>query len=72
MNKFWKCKCFYHGYLPKKGELSMLPAFNIFETSVIFFLKFSSGIELRSIEKYIPSSLKLDADQSNLKSGQQI
>jgi hypothetical protein len=18
MNKFWKCKCFYHGYLPKK------------------------------------------------------
>ena len=50
----------------------MLPAFNIFETSVIFFLKFSSGIELRSIEKYIPSSLKLDADQSNLKSGQQI
>jgi hypothetical protein len=40
----------------------MLPAFNIFETSIIFFLKFSSGIELRSREKYIPSSLKLDAD----------
>jgi hypothetical protein len=28
MNKFWKYKCFYHGYLPKKGELSMLPALN--------------------------------------------
>jgi hypothetical protein len=45
---------------------------NIFETSIIFFLKFRSGIELRSREKSIPSSLKLDTDQSNLKSGQRI
>jgi hypothetical protein len=31
-----------------------------------------SGIELRSREKSIPSSLKLDTDQFNLKSGQKI
>jgi hypothetical protein len=43
-----------------------------FETSIIFFLKFRSGIELRSREKSIPSSLKLDTDQFNLKSGQRI
>ena len=30
--------------------------FNIFETSIIFFLKFRSGIELRSREKSIPFS----------------
>jgi hypothetical protein len=46
--------------------------FNIIETSIIFFLKFRSGIELRSREKSIPSSLKLDTDQFNLKSGQRI
>jgi hypothetical protein len=33
--------------------------FNIFETSIIFFLKFRSGIELRSREKSIPSSFLL-------------
>jgi hypothetical protein len=38
--------------------------FNIFETSIIFFQKFRSGRE-----KSIPSSLKLDTDQFNLKSG---
>jgi hypothetical protein len=42
------------------------------KTSIIFFLKFRSGIELRSREKSIPSSLKLDTDQFNLKSGQRI
>jgi hypothetical protein len=46
--------------------------FKIFETSIIFFLKFRSGIELRSREKSIPSSLKLDTDQFNLKSGERI
>jgi hypothetical protein len=40
--------------------------------SIIFFLKFRSGIELRSREKSIASSLKLDTDQFNLKSGQRI
>jgi hypothetical protein len=45
---------------------------NIFETSIIFVLKFRSGIELRSREKSIPSSLKLNTDQSNVKSGKRI
>jgi hypothetical protein len=35
-------------------------------------LKFRSGIELRSREKSISCSLKLDTDQFNLKSGQRI
>jgi hypothetical protein len=42
------------------------------QNKIIFFLKCRSGIELRSREKSIASSLKLDTDQFNLKSGQRI
>jgi hypothetical protein len=57
---------------PRRVSFLCCQLFNIFETSIIFFLKFRSGIELRSREKFIPSSLKLDTDQFNLKSGQRI
>jgi hypothetical protein len=49
-----------------------LNSFNFGPSICKWFETFWSGIELRSREKSIPSSLKLDTDQFNLKSGQRI